>query len=247
MERQHMKKTPKDKDFSRAEKKTTTIDKTESLKLVEVVTFLQDNLVRTKRLMWCQVVFTGALAIVFFITYFLLLSKPPSTSNVAVPDQKFTGRLLSTSDTIIASNAPQTQQPTRSINIPEWEEVQGLLNQVRKAQLEKDINLFLSAYSPNFPNLPEKKESLLRTWQKYTYLDMDFNIENIQKKSAHTIIAKVVWDITLEEVHSKKKVNLVKDYIINFSDVSGKRQIQEVTEGKKSTRGSRSGLNQRLL
>jgi hypothetical protein len=247
MERQHMKKTPKDKDSLRAKKETTTVDKTESLKLVEVVTFLQDNLVKTKRLMWCQVVFTGALAIVFFITYFLLLSKSPSTSNVAAPDQKFTGKLLSTSENTIASNVSQAQQPIRSINIPEWEEVQGLLDQVRKAQLEKDINLFLGAYSPSFLNLSEKKENLLKSWQKYNYLDMDFNIENIQKKNAHTIIAKVVWDITLEEVHSKKRVNLVKDYIINFSDVSGKRQIQEVTEGKKSTRGSRSALNQRLL
>ena len=141
---------------------------------------------------------------------------------------------LPTSEAAIPSNVPQTQQSVRSTDIAEREEVRGLLDQVRKAQLGKDINLFLQAYSPTFPNLAEKKASLLKTWQKYNYLDVDFNIDNIQKKNSHTIIAKFVWDITLEDVHSKKRDNRIIDYIISFSDVSGKRQIQEVTQEKKA-------------
>ena len=40
----------------------------------------------------------------------------------------------------------------------ERQEIQGILDQLRKAQLAKDIDLFFDAYSPTFPNLAEKKK-----------------------------------------------------------------------------------------
>ena len=63
---------------------------------------------------------------------------------------------------------------------------------------------------------------------------MNFYVENIQKLNAHTIMARVAWDIRLVNVHSKKKSNLLKDYTIHFSDVSGKWLIQELIQGKKT-------------
>jgi hypothetical protein len=242
-----MEQTPEDKKVLQSEGTTPGDEKAESLKMVEVVNLLQGNLVRTTRLMWGQLFFIGALIVFIFIAYFSVLSKIPSASNVAALGPK---SLAKPSPTAVIAGAPQVPQPepaVRSTDIPERKEVQLILDQVRRAQLVKDINLFLQAYSPTYPNLAEKKEDLLKSWQKYNYLDMNFIIENIQKKNAHTLVAEVACDITLEDIHSKKRSNLMKDYIINFSDVSGKRLIQEVTQDKKKDEGGSPGLTGKML
>jgi hypothetical protein len=222
-------------------------DKAESMKMVEVVNILQGNLGKTLRLMWCQLFFIGALILFLFITYFSLLSKIPSAGNAVAIGPKIFQKTLPTSKPTVAPQVHQTQPSAKPTDISERQEVQGILDQIRKAQMEKDINLFLKVYSPTFPNLAEKKKSLLKSWQKYNYLDMNFNIANIQKKNAHTISAEVACDITLEDIQSKKKDNVMKNYIINFSDVSGKRLIQEVTQERKGNKGGNSGANDRML
>ena len=242
-----MEQIPEDKEFMQPDGTTPEDDKAELVKMVEVVNLLQGNLVKTTRLMWFQFFFIGALVIFLFITYFSLLSKIPSASNVAAMGPKSLEKPLPTSEITISPRVPQTPKSERSTDILEREEVRGVLDQVRKAQLEKDINLFLQAYSPTYPSLVEKKESLLKSWKKYNYIDMDFNIENIQKKNAHTIIAEVACDITLEDIHSRKRSNLMKDYLIYFSNVSGKRLIQEVTQRKKGNKGGCLGFNDRML
>jgi hypothetical protein len=242
-----MGQTPEDQKVVHAEGTTSGDEKAESLKMVDVVNLLQGNLIRTTRLMWGQFLVIGGLIFFLFIIYFSLLSKIPSISNVAVSGQKSLKKPSPASEIISAHQVPQTEAAVRSTDVPERKEVQVILDQVRKAQLENDINLFLKVYSPTFPNLAEKKKSLLKSWQKYNYLDMNFNIENIQKKNAQTIIAEVACDITLEDIHSKERNYLMKDYIINFSEVSGKRLIQGVTQGKKNNNWESSGPNNRLL
>jgi len=242
-----MEQTPEDKKALPAEGTTSGDEKAESLKMVEVVKLLQGNLVRTTRLMWGLLFFIGALLVFVFISYFSVLSKIPSASNVAALNQK---SLAKPSPTSVITSAPQVSPPEpviRSAEITERKEVKSILDQVRRAQLVKDINLFLQAYSPTYPNLAEKKESLLKSWQKYNYLDMNFIIKNIQKKNAHTLIAEVACDITLEDIHSKKRSNLMKDYVINFSNVTGKRLIQEVTQDKKKDEVGSPGLKGKML
>jgi hypothetical protein len=242
-----MEQTTEDKKNLHAGGTTSGDEKAESLKMVEVVNLLQGNLVRTTRLMWGQFFFIGALLAFLFIIYFSLFSKIPSASNVAALDQKSSAKPSPTSVIAGAPLVPQPEPAVRSTDIPERKEVQSILDQVRKAQLAKDINLFLQAYSPTYPNLAEKKEGLLKSWQKYNYLDMNFIIENIQKQNTHTLIAEVACDITFEDIHSKKRSNLMKDYIINFSNVSGKRLIQEVTQDKKKDEGGSPGLKNKML
>jgi hypothetical protein len=249
-----MEQTPKDKKVLQAGETNPGEEKAESLKMVEVVNLLQGNLVRTTRLMWCQLFFIGALLVFLFVTYFSLLGKVPSASDVAVLGQKSLEKPSHTAEIITSLPVHQNQQqgqpvqqPVKPTDISERKEIQYVLDQIRKAQMDKDINLFLQAYSPTYPNLAEKKEDLLRSWQKYNYLDVNFNINNIQKKNAHTLIAEVACDITLEDIHSRKRSNLMKDYIINFSDNSGKRLIQEVSPDNKRNGGGRLELKGKML
>jgi hypothetical protein len=242
-----MEQTQQAKEILPADRTSPEAEETESENIVEMLKLLYGNHLKAMRLMWCQLFFTGGLVILLFIASFFLLSKAPFLGNVAAPSQRIIEKPLSTSAITTPPQAPQTQQVPKPTAISEWEEVRDLLNRVREAQMKEDIHLFLDAYSPTFPNLVEKKKSVLKSWQRFDYLDMNFNIGNIQRLTPHTIMVTVGWDISFEDAHSKKKSTLLQDYLITLSNVSGKWLIQEVTQGKENTRGGRSGLHDRLL
>ena len=152
-----------------------------------------------------------------------------------MPVEKTAEKAVPSAKILVAQPVPPARQAAQAVAIPEWEQVNGILEQVREAQLKKDIGLFLEAYAPTFPHLDKKKEFILKTWQKYAYLDMHFAIEDIQKPDPNTIIAKVTWDITLEDLVSKKKSALKRDYTVHFSHVSGKWLIQELIQAEKTS------------
>ena len=131
--------------------------------------------------------------------------------------------------------APAGTLSGQSLALAEQErhKIEELLRQVREAQLKKDINLFIAAYSPAFPDLEDKKEKILKTWQRYKYLDLDFSLEHISRTNAHSIFARVRWNITLEDLQSKEKRTLVKGFTVHFSDTSGKWLIEGLSpEGR---------------
>jgi hypothetical protein len=225
-----MEQLQRDQEFLQAAQATLEAETKEMVKLSDR---LHDNLVKAMRLMWRQLLFIWAVVIILFVAYFLIPSKP-SPKNVAASGANTAETTGTTSEIIAPSQVPPTQQAVEPVPIPEWQEVTGILEQVRTAQLKKDMSLLLNAYSPKYPNIDQKKASILKTWQQYDYLDMQFRIENIQKPDAHTILAKVSWEITLEDIHSKKKTNLLKGYTIHFSDDSGKWLIQKLNQGAKA-------------
>jgi hypothetical protein len=222
----------KDREFLQSAQETLAA---ETQEMVKVSNRLHDNIVKAMRLMWRQLFFIWAVVIVLLVGYFLVLhnSVPPGPVTASV--EKTTEKAEPSAKILVAPAVPPAHQSTKAVPIPEWEEVKGILDQVREAQIKKDIGQFLQVYAPTFPNLDKKKESILKTWQKYDYLDMHFAIENIQKPDANTIVAKVTWDITLEDLASKKKSALKRDYTVYFSHVSGKWLIQDLIQGEKTS------------
>ena len=227
-----MERLQKDQQFLKEAQATL---EAETQEMVKVSDRLHDNLVKAMRLMWRQLLFIWGVVILLFIAYFFILSKPSPVPNVPAPELSALEKSGQTSEVIATPQTPPTQPSVKSTQIPEWGAILGIIEQIRAAQLKKDINLFLNTYSPTFPNIDQKKENILKTWQQYDYVDMKFHIDNMEKLNEHTIIAKVAWDITLEDVRSKKKNTLMRDYTIYFSDVSGKWLIQELVQGDKTS------------
>ena len=240
-----MEDTLKGNNSTLAEKPITEADIHETWPGREVVSLLQHGLASGLKLMWFQLFFSVALMIVFLAALILVLTRIPSTGNIAAPDSKVAEKSVPAPEAALPATIPEPLPSTTTL--VERQEIQGILDQLRKAQLAKDIDLFFDAYSPTFPNLAEKKEGILKTWQKYNYLDLNFNLASIQKKDAHTIVAEVACDTTLEDVLSKRKRNLESNFNIYFSNVSGKWLIQGLTEGRKNPRSSGLSSNQGLL
>jgi len=108
------------------------------------------------------------------------------------------------------------------------------LDQIRQAQLSKDIQLFLGAYSPSFPNLAHKREVTLNIWKKYDYLASQFQVREIVPQSDSLISAKVTWDIKARDRKTGEMKNISKSYQVSFAKESGKWLIQNLRplEGK---------------
>jgi hypothetical protein len=222
----------KDQEFLQSAQATLAA---ETKEMVNVSNRLHDNIVRAMRLMWRQLFFIWALVLVLFIAYFLVLHNSSPTGSVATPASPLREKAAPSSGIMVSPQPPPGPPVIKTIPIGERDVVTGILEQVREAQLKKNIDLFLQAYAPSFPNLDKKKESILKTWEKYDYLDMHFNIKNVRKPDANTIVAKVVWDITLEDISSKKRSTLVRDYVVHLSQVSGKWLIQELIQGEQTS------------
>ena len=228
-----MESIQKDQEFLQSAQETLAA---ETQEMVKVSNRLHDNIVKAMRLMWRQLFFIWALVFILVVAYFLILHKSSVNGPVTASVEKTTEKAAPSAKTLVAPAIPPKNQLTKSIPTPEWNQVKGILEQVREAQIKKNIGQFLQVYAPTFPHLDKKKEITLKTWQKYDYLDMQFAIENIQKPDANTIIAKVAWDITFEDVSSKKKSTVKRDYTVHFSHISGKWLIQDLIQEEKTSK-----------
>ena len=84
---------------------------------------------------------------------------------------------------------PSSASPTEAEEI---EKIRNLLENVTKANLRKDIDLFLSCYSKDFKDREGKKKSTLESWENFNFLDLtyDFGTPSV---SGNIAGAKVAW------------------------------------------------------
>ncbi len=131
-------------------------------------------------------------------------SSPTSpTASVSEPQEiknRQTGERSSISKETNASvppkpSIPDTSQPPFT-EIQEVENIKNLLENIRQANLKKNIDLFISCYSTNFKDREEKKRTTLESWKNLNYLNLSYHLKShsIYGNIAH---ARVVWLIRI--------------------------------------------------
>ncbi len=96
------------------------------------------------------------------------------------------------------SNEPSPPIPPSSLPVVHLpQEVQGLhdvLENVRQANLKKNIGLLMSCYSSEYKDLDERRRAALKSWSAYNYLDLEYvlKVESVSPESAK---ARVEWRI----------------------------------------------------
>jgi ketosteroid isomerase-like protein len=78
----------------------------------------------------------------------------------------------------------------------EIEKIRGMLENIRQANLKKNIDLFLSCYSSDFKDREVKKKATLDNWKRFDYLDLSYDLRNLSI-SGDTAKAKVEWLIRI--------------------------------------------------
>ncbi len=117
-------------------------------------------------------------------TYSHIVAKKPD-SNIISPSKE------TASSPVPASLAipPSSASPTEAEEI---EKISNLLENIRKANLGKDIDLFISCYSKDFKDREGKKRSTLESWENFNFLDLTY-VLGTHSLSGNVARARVEW------------------------------------------------------
>jgi ketosteroid isomerase-like protein len=126
-----------------------------------------------------------------------------TTANVSIPQE--TNRRETEHSSVISKEKAEVVPPTPSNLLPsdavieetlEIGKIKGLLENIRQANLQKNIDLFISCYATDFKDREGKKKATLAYWKKFDYLDLSYNLKN-PSISSDTAKARVEWLIKI--------------------------------------------------
>jgi uncharacterized protein YbaR (Trm112 family) len=165
---------------------------------------------------------------IFFLwsiySYFAPKSSGPSSSQseeAMVVTHRSTPPQAHQTSTMAEPKEEEKEKPGQSSTATnesiETEGIRDLLEKIRQANLQKNINLFMSCYSTDFKNREEKKSTTLEAWNNFNYLDLSYVLKDYSI-SKDTAQAKVEW--------------LIKFYLKEGSGTKENRSILDVTFNK---------------
>jgi hypothetical protein len=83
-------------------------------------------------------------------------------------------------------------------------EVEGVLNQIKEANLTKDILLYMDTLSAVYPQLDKKRQEISKTWEKYDFKEMTFTVNKIRDLGNGNVVAEVNWRTWTENPATKE-------------------------------------------
>jgi len=87
---------------------------------------------------------------------------------------------------------PSQGSPPLRVEGQELEKIRSLFENIRQANLQKNIDLFMSCYAHDFKGREEKRLATLETWKNFDYLDLSYDVKN-QTISGDTARVSLEW------------------------------------------------------
>ncbi len=128
----------------------------------------------------------GVIVVIAVMTYLPTKGSEPSTSTSRDP--------LVSSPAVSSSPVNPSPQGTEQ----EIGGIKALLDTIRTANLQKNIDLFMSCYALDFKDREEKKRSTTETWKNFNYMDLSYTVKN-QTVSGDTARIEVEWLIKISQ------------------------------------------------
>jgi uncharacterized protein YbaR (Trm112 family) len=123
---------------------------------------------------------------------------------------------------------PDTSKPP-STEIQEIRKIETLLENIRQANLKKDIDLFISCYASNFKDREGKKKATLTFWTKFDYLDLSYDLKN-SLISGDTAKVKVEWVIKISSTTGREQQKSKANLEVKLKKEEGGWKIEEVKQ-----------------
>jgi uncharacterized membrane protein YvbJ len=95
------------------------------------------------------------------------------------------------------------QNPPPSVEIDENEKIESLFEKVKQANLNKNIDLFMSCYSIDFKDRGKKEIDTLDSWKKFNYLNLTYQLKE-RTISGHLASVRVEWQMKIDQKGSKQ-------------------------------------------
>ena len=103
-----------------------------------------------------------------------------------------------------------------------------MLQNMRAAQLKKDIDQYLNYYSTNFPALDKKRQITAKNWELYDYLDLEYKIDEVKLLITGNASALVTWKIKYRNKGSAEIKYITQKFNIMLSNESDKWRISKL-------------------
>jgi len=129
--------------------------------------------------------------------------------------------------TEIPSSIAAPLLPSSSNKTHEVEKIKSLLEDIKQANLRKDIHLFMSCYSLDFIDRNGKRLATLESWKAFDYLDLSYDLKR-QTISEDTADIRVEWVIDISEKigRAPQKSKAVLDVLLRREE--GHWKIKEI-------------------
>jgi hypothetical protein len=111
-------------------------------------------------------------------------------------------------------------------------QLEQVVSGIRDANQKKDLSQLLSHYSSNFPQLPQRAQDISKTWRIYDYPKMEFEIKEARLLNENTAVARVTWNVEVQNISTLKNKNVSKTYLIRFVRESGQWRINALDKAE---------------
>ncbi len=164
-------------------------------------------------------------------------SPPPATPVAESEKSKNTEGSPSISSSSLSKEAapappslPDTSG-TPSTEIREIGNIKIVLENIRRANLHEDIDLFLHCYASDFRNREEKRKATLANWKMFNYHDLSYDLKKTSI-SDNTAKARVEWVIKTSSKEGGRHQENKSILDVTFKKEEGRWKIEEVTPAK---------------
>jgi hypothetical protein len=150
---------------------------------------------------------------------------PSSKKTIESPGKESSTISKESSPTVPSSALPVVLLPQ------EIQKLLDLLENIRQANLKKNISLLMSCYASDYKDLEERRRSALQSWERYNYLGLDYDLK-VKSVSTNDVEARVEWKIRSIPVtggqfeEEKSVLNVI------FQKEKNEWKIKEVTPAK---------------
>lgn len=150
----------------------------------------------------------------------LLPSRPTTSTKSMTPpmEPKIVTSEELEKETPVFPSAPSvpTTLKTSVSDRKEIENITNLFENIRQANLKKNIDLFMSCYSAGFNDREGKKRETLKNWENFTYINLSYNLKE-HTISGDTAGIRVEWVIHFypKEGNQPQESKTVLDVTLN--------------------------------
>ncbi len=105
------------------------------------------------------------------------------------------------------------------------DQLETVLSTLRNAQLQKNIDRFMSVYSQSFPSYDLKRQDTLKYWQGYDFTNLVFTVDKVQATDPDHATASVIWYVDVRNRENKELTSATQKYQVQFVKENGKWRI----------------------
>lgn len=126
-----------------------------------------------------------------------------------------------------AKPSAQARLPVSSPEAREGEKIKSLFETIRRANLEKKIDLFMSCYAADFNGRNKKRLAVLENWDNFDYLDLSYDLKRLTV-TAQTAQVRVKWWSNISPKHggTSEKTTSVLD--VSLKKEAGHWKIEKI-------------------